>query len=258
MTPEQEDAAVEELRHLIRSGSPEPEVQARSLVLAQGYATVGQKALWVYRQCSGHPGLTEPPELFYLRHLEAWRQFLLAAARGRGPGDAVPEASRGPRKLFFGWHFPEYPLWLENMARWGLLLLVARVSSWMEETTGREALCNFRDPALSLAIPRALKAGRPIFAMFDYCYPDSHAVASEFLGRTSRAPAGLLHLARRFGYEVQVVSARDGLPSILATFDPAELSIEGAARRVNAAIESEILRDPSRWLLWAIAEDRWT
>jgi len=94
--------------------------------------------------------------------------------------------------------------------------------------------------------------------MFDYCYPDSHAVSSQLLGRASRTPAGLLHLARRFGYEIQVVSARDGLPLILETFDPAELSVEEAARRINAAIESEILRDPARWLLWAIAEDRWT
>jgi Bacterial lipid A biosynthesis acyltransferase len=257
MTPEQEDAAVEELRRLVRSGTPEDELQARSLVLAQGYATVARKALWVYRQCSGHPALTGSPDLFYLRHLEAWRRFLLAAARGRGPDDAMPEGSRGPRKLFFGWHFPEYPLWLENMGRWGLLLLVARVSRWMEETAGRDALCNFRDPALNFAIPRALKAGRPIYAMFDYCYPDSHSVVSELLGRPSRTPTGLLRLARRFGYEIQVVSERDGLPAILDTFDPAQLSVEECALRINAAIESEILRDPARWLLWAIAEDRW-
>lgn len=255
MTPEQEDAAVEELRSLLRNGAPEGEILARSVVLAQGYALVARKAQWVFQQCFGE---ALHPAAFYHRHIEAWREFLLAAARGRGPGAVVPEGSRPERALYFGWHFPEYPLWLENMSRWGLLLLVARVSEWMAEITGRDALCNFRDPALNFAIPRALKAGRPIFAMFDYCYEDSHSVVTGFLDRPSRTPGGLLHLARRFGYEVHVVSAREGLPVILDSFDPAPLAVEECARRINAAIEKEILEDPARWLLWAIAEERWT
>lgn len=254
MTEEQEDGAVRELRSLLRSGASEDEIQARSIVLAQGYDGVARKAQWVFRQCMGDsPG---PVEVYH-RHIEAWREFLLAAARGRGPGDVIPAGADPARGLFFGWHFPEYPLWLENMSRWGLLLLVARVSAWMEETTGREALCNFRDPALNLAIPRALKAGRPIFAMFDYCYADSHSVTTRFLGRPTRTPGGLLHLARRFGYQAHVVTVRDGLPVILDSFNPAGLTVEEGAQRINAAIESEILRDPTRWLLWPIAEDRW-
>jgi len=255
MTEEQEDAAIQELRSLLRSGASEDEIQARSIMLAQGYDGVARKAQWVFRQCLGEsPG---PVEVYY-RHIEAWREFLLSAARGHGPGDVVPAGVGLERGLFLGWHFPEYPLWLENMSRWGLLLLVARVSAWMAETTGRDALCNFRDPALNLAIPRALKAGRPIFAMFDYCYPDSHSVVTRFLGRPTRTPGGLLHFARRFGYTAHVVSVRDGLPVILDRFHPAEFPVEECARRINAAIESEILRDPTRWLLWPIAEDRWT
>jgi hypothetical protein len=255
MTEEQEDAAVQELRSLLRGGASEGEVLARSIVLAQGYDGVARKAQWVFRECLGD---SPSPVEVYHRHIEAWREFLLAAARGRGPGDLVPEGRRPERAIYFGWHFPEYPLWLENMSRWGLLLLVARVPAWMAETTGRDALCNFRDPALNLAIPRALKAGRPIFAMFDYCYADSHSVVTDFLGRPSRTPGGLLHLARRFGYKAHVVSARDGLPVFLDTFDPAAFTVEECARRINAAIEAEILRDPARWLLWPIAEERWT
>jgi hypothetical protein len=254
MTPEQEDAAVLELRGLLRSGASADEVQARSLILAQGYETVARKGEWVMRRCLGD---ARTPAAAYQRHLEAWREFLLAAARGRGPGAVVPEGTHPERSLYFGWHFPEYPLWLENMSRWGLLLLVARVSAWMEEITGPEALCNFRDPALNFAIPRALKAGRPIYAMFDYCYPDSYSVVTGFLGRPARTPGGLLELARRFGYRVHVVSVKEGLPVFLDVFDPAPLPVEECARRINSAIETEILRDPARWLLWAIAEDRW-
>lgn len=253
MTEEQEDAAIQELRSLLRSGASGDEIQARSIVLAQGYEHVARQAQGVFRRCLGDsPG---PLEVYH-RHIEAWREFLLAAAHGRGPGDLVPEGAT-ERGLFLGWHFPEYPLWLENMSRWGLLLLVARVSAWMTETVGREALCNFRDPALNFAIPRALKAGSPIFAMFDYCYPDSHSVVTPFLGRPSRTPGGLLHLARRYGYTVHVVSARDGLPVILDRFEAAGLTVEESAGRINAVIGDEILRDPTRWLLWAIAEDRW-
>jgi hypothetical protein len=255
MTEEQEDAAVLELRSLLRSGASGDEIQARSIVLAQGYDPVARKAQHVFRACMGDA--VSPVEV-YARHIEAWREFLLAAARGRGPGAIVPEGSSPERALYFGWHFPEYPLWLENMSRWGVLLLVARVSAWMEETTGRDALCNFRDPSLNLALPRALKAGRPVFAMFDYCYPDSHSVMTEFLGRPSRTPGGLLHLARRFGYKAHVVSERDGLPVLLDTFEPAGLSVEESAQRINTAIETEILRDPARWLLWPLAGDRWS
>jgi hypothetical protein len=254
MTPEQEDAAVTELRSLMRSGASEDEVQARSILLAQGYDGVARKAQWVYRTCQGDAA---GAAAFYYRHLEAWREYLLAAARGRGPGAIVPEGSSQERALYFGWHFPEYPLWLENMSRWGVLLLVARVSEWMAETAGRDALCNFRDPALNLAVPRALKAGRPIYAMFDYCYPDSHSVETEFLGRASRTPVGLLQLARRFGYQAHFVSVRDGLPVLLDTFDPAAFPIEQCAARLNALIETEIRRDPTRWLLWPMGEERW-
>lgn len=258
MTPEQEDAAIRELRRLIRGGASANEILARSLVLAEGYETVAQKAQWVYRQCSGHPGLEPLPDiLFRLRHLEAWRQFLLAAARDREPGESLPEGGRGPRKLWLGWHFPEYPLFLEDAARWGFLALVPRSSPWIEERIGREALCNYRALSLNSTLPRALKAGRPIFAMFDHCYPDSRSVVSGFLGRPSRTPGGLLHLARRFGYEVHVASTRDGLPVVLDSFDPAGLSVEECAERANAALEAEILRDPPRWLLWALADERW-
>jgi hypothetical protein len=255
VTPEQENAAIAELRRLIRGGASDPEILARSLVLAEGYATVGEKAQWVYRQCSGLPEM--PEILFYLRHLEAWRQFLLAAAREGGTGGSLPADGGGPRQLFFGWHFPEYPLFLEDAARWGLLALVPRLSPWIEERIGREALCNYRAPSLNTVLPRALKAGRPIFAMFDYCYPDSRSVVADFLGRPSRTPGGLLHLARRFGYEIRIVSARDGLPAVLDTFDPAGLSVEECAEQANAVLEAEILRDPPRWLLWAVAEERW-
>ncbi len=229
-------------------------MQARSILLAQGYEGVARKALSVCRACLGER--VSPAEIYY-RQIESWREYLLAAARGRGPGEVVPAGSRLERALYLGWHFPEYPLWLENLSRWGLLILVARLAAWMEETTGRDALCDFRDPALNLALPRALKAGRPVFAMFDYCYPDSHALETEFLGLPARTPAGLLLLARRFGYTVHVVSVREGLPAILDTFDPAALPVEECARRINATLEAEILRDPPRWLLWPMGEERW-
>ncbi|HTQ78355.1 MAG TPA: hypothetical protein VMM92_00050 [Thermoanaerobaculia bacterium] len=257
MTPEQEDAAVAALRALARAGASHEALVAASREWISGYHPVGLKAQWVYGQCYGHPAPPGVAAEFYHQHLASWQGFLLSAALAEGPPDDVPEGSRGPRKLFLAWHFPEYPRWLRNARTWGLLLLVARISPWMAEVAGRDALCNFQDPELNFAIPRALKAGRPILAMFDYCYPDSHSVVAPFLGRPARTPAGLLKLAGRFGYEVQVVSARDDRPAVLDAFDPATLSPEESASRANAAIEAEIRQDPPCWLLWAMADYRW-
>ena len=96
-----------------------------------------------------------------------------------------------------------------------------------------------------------------MFAMMDHCYPDSNRIVTDFLGRPAGAPAGLLKLARRFGYEAQLLSQRDGQPLVLDAFAPADFDVVTCVKRINAVIEKEILRDPPRWLLWALAGDRW-
>ena len=211
MTEEQEDAAIQELRGLLRSGASEDEVQARSIVLAQGYDGVARKAHGSCRECLAS---SRARSRVYHRHVEAWREYPAGGgprpgAGGRGargdPARSAGSTSAGTSpSTRCGWR---------TSAEWGLLILVARSRpGWRRPPAATPSATSAIRRSTS-PCPRALKAGRPVFAMFDYCYPDSHSLVTEFLGRPARTPAGLLLLARRFGYTAHVVSAARGSPS---------------------------------------------
>ena len=259
MTPVQEDACIEELSVMLKEGQPLERVREHCRNLAKGFFPVVRRARWVYtqylRQSQPHCGI--PPSVFSRRHWQAWQDFLLSAAQAGNKPIDVPECARGQRKLFFCWHFPEYPHGLRMAKNEDVLIFVTRRPEWMQTIVGPGALCNFRQVGLNLAITQAFQTGRKMFAMMDFCYPDTAQIAAEFLGRPARTPIGLLKMAQRYDYEVQLVSVHDGQPSVPDAFAPADFDLAACVKRINVVIEKEILRDPPRWLSWAIAANRW-
>jgi lauroyl/myristoyl acyltransferase len=93
--------------------------------------------------------------------------------------------------------------------------------------------------------------------MMDFCYPGSADLQADFFGRSVSTPAGVLTLAERFDCPIAFLSLRDGCLQPIDEFSAKESGAGGAAERINRTIESEILRDEPRWLLWTTMKSRW-
>jgi hypothetical protein len=215
-------------------------------------------AVWAYSHylnISGNRNIGDAAE--FIEHYEnSWSDFLLNAA-GALETTLKDPALTYKQQLLIGWHCPEYPLWLPFASRHEILVLVARAETWMSSTINEEYLHCFRTQAISSKLPRALARRKPIFAMMDYCYEDTHSETAEFLGYPARTPAGLIQLAKRYDYDIVFLTMRND--SIVPTqpFNVKSMSVSQIIKDLNAIIEREILRCPARWLLWPSVDRRW-
>lgn len=259
MTPEEQDNLIDVLAALAHDGAPRATLDELAAEMARGYSIeVGSAArgykLYLERTAPGRP---LPPD-FARRQYAAHQRFLVstALAAARQPLTLPEHELSLERRLYLGWHFPEHPLWMAHARAGDWLIVAARRSPWVEAVVGPERLYAFRQNDLGLEVARALRRGRPLFAMFDFCYEDSLSVVSPFLGGPARTPAGLLRLAAQFGYTARVISGDERSAGILDTFELSEGDVQSHADRANRAIEGAILMDPARWLLWSAWEYR--
>jgi lipid A biosynthesis acyltransferase len=256
MGPEEDDL-IAQLRLLRSQGAPREQQEAFCHGFLEGYVPLAREAFGLYHECRARgavPGDVEP-DAFVIEHLLAWRDFFLdAAAIGDPP--ATPQTLDLSRKLLVGWHRPDFPLWIRDLPQGDVLVLTAREAGWLLEVEGigHEFYCFLR-PRLGSRLVRAFHAGRPVFAMLDYCYEGTVQASVEFLGRPAATPVGVLQLALRFGYDVVFLDQAGSPPEPLSW--PAGGDVGELALQINRRIEEGIQAHPSRWLLWAWGSRRW-
>lgn len=197
------------------------------------------------------------PGVFELEHLAAWEEHRWYAEQVADGAHLVADVPDLTRRVLVTWHFPEYPLLLPLVGRQQALVLIAQQAAWLDAASQGAELCLFRQPGGAMTVARAFRAHRPIVAMLDYCYEETASVIASFCGYPARTPAGVFHLAHRFGYELVVVELNaDGEPTVADSFMPGA-DVAAAAARVNAVLERSIFAAPPRWLLWASVDRRW-
>ncbi|ANP90593.1 hypothetical protein BA011_32315 (plasmid) [Rhizobium leguminosarum] len=213
-----------------------------------------RQAFWVYTQVCRR---LEMPirKTFETEYLNSWAEYYFYAAgakRCSGSNDFPP------KRIYLAWHQPEAPRLMAWIARLGALTLLAQQARWMVDLMGEGNTLLFRSRGSLARLMRSLKGGQPVACMFDYCYAETASVDAMFLGFSSRTPSGLLTLAARFGYELVLVSYLDGDARIVATVDAAGQPPKELASLINHHLQQQILRDPSRWLLWPSLNSRWS
>jgi hypothetical protein len=224
-------------------------------ILAQA-KPIARKALWAYSHYllrTGQDAHVEPT--FIEGYLHAWRDSILYLANGADhlKFDVVGDLSH---TVIAGWHFPEHTALISKVAEANALVLVAEEQAWMRPLRERNCLYCFRE-GFSLALPRALSAGRPVFAMFDFCYPETRHIITDFLSYPTRMPAGLLQLARRYNYALRLASIRGRKIQFVANISSQDRDETQIAAELNRKLEREILRRPERWLMWPSVDQRW-
>jgi hypothetical protein len=250
-----EDRLIARLRTKLNSRAA---MKAECTQFVKDWEPLARKAYWAYSHFLLHSKAGQPrSHSFELEYLDAWCDHYISAVQASAQFMAEMPSTTVAQKLLVTWHFPEYPLFLPAVRLHNILALIAQEAEWMISAAGRENLYLFRPPATSLGIVRAFKEGRPVAAMLDYCYDETSVIVSDFLGYPARTPGGIFVLAQRFGYQIEVLSFRDGKFVIVDSFGAADGTIPDSVQRVNQAIENEILRDPVRWLLWPSVDRRW-
>ena len=201
----------------------------------------------------------EPDPLFLTQFTEAWVDFTINALANVAkirPATQVEDFSLpGGRILYATWHFPEYPLILDELVRKNIIAVVAQNSFWMRKLEINRLTLNFNTAANIFRLRRVLEAGQPLLMMFDYCYSGTRNRSVQFMGEPTATPSGLIEWARRHGYEVRFITIQGSQfhsEAILCANSPA---LETMAA-LNVRIESDILAAPSKWLLWGSLEAR--
>ncbi len=258
MTPSEEAACIVTLRSLLQQKVDPSEIRRRCSEMSAGYLPEVRRGRALYdRVLRRRDPKLRVPVSFAREHLEAYQDFLLAAARGQQSQTPLPACTAGDKKLLLTWHFPELNSWLAQAPLLNITALVPRQIDWMEEITGPGVFLNYRKDRWGLALARAFHRGRRIFSTFDYCSAELQHIVSDFLGFPARTITGLLELAERSDYEVHFLTQRDGAAEVTETLHPASDGIEECAKRLNRAVENEILATPPRWLVWPVADHRW-
>jgi len=248
-----DDLLVNEVRNL--SGDIRKQ-RARCDRLLATAEPIARKARWAYSHFlsrTGRDPCVDPS--FVQGYLHAWRDSVLCLANG--PGHLkIDVPSDLHHTVLVGWHFPEHTALLHTAIETNTLVLVARLQSWMLHLRERNCLYSFGD-GFSRALLRALSAGRPIYAMMDFCYPNTRHLVTNFLSYPALMPAGLLQLASRYNYSLRLVSIRGRTIQCIADIPVLGRCEDEIATDLNLLLEVEILRRPERWLLWPSVDQRW-
>jgi hypothetical protein len=222
----------------------------------ENYEPMIRKAAWAYRHYCSRSGCIPDPD-FLQDHRVAWKDFLLSAAHKRNTGSFNNYGSDFFRsKLLLCWHFPEYPQYVQAVAKSRIITVLPKPVPWMQELDELGLAFYFHKQNNAQQLLRSMKEGHPILIMMDYAYESTRNAVSPFLSYPAKTPIGLIDLAARFGYGAIIFSRKQE-----CFFDLGEELGRGCRdavlRAVNGAIEQEILQSPARWLLWAGVDRRW-
>lgn len=250
-----EDDVILDLADKLSKNSP---ISHECLNYASQYDFLARKSYWAYEHfCTrmGHEILS--PAWFQQRYLEAWSDFFLSAAQAsRGQRLILPKVET-QKKIFIVWHFPEYPLLLPAVRDINALVLIAQQAQWMKLAAGENHLFNFLTAKNNLQLIRAFRLNQPIVAMMDYCYENTSCSEIEFLSYKAKTPNGLIKLAKRYQYTIEIISLTDGLVQVLDSIPTPLYSMHDILSLINNLIEKAILSNPPRWLLWPSVDNRW-
>lgn len=236
------------------------DVDAMAAILAPTvvrFVPLARKGAWAAEQVAGNGVIAPPAASFRAAWLGSWARFYVNAARAaRGDGVQLP-TDVTERTLILTWHDPGYPLLLRDCGCTGALALLAQECSWMARALGPANLYVFREGGPPRELVRAMVSGRAVVAMFDYCYDETASVVAPFLGRPCRTPIGLMRLASRFGYSIQVVSWNKHRPEVALSLPVADIAPADLAAAINACLTQAIAANPEAWLLWPSLDRRW-
>lgn len=238
-----EDELVEALRSIHRRDIRFP-IGNLANELTKPMGLEADQAWWVYN-CIARKMNFSPKNTFIPDYFNSWATYYWCAAIAKPCGSDSPK----PKTLYLTWHHAEAPLLLGHISQKGVLIMMAQHSQWMTELVGAENALQFRNLPSVLPLIRAFRDGRPIACMFDYCYPETAAIDVDFLGIPTRTPIGLLSLAIRFGYRLEMITYRDG-PVAVSDVEARGQTVESLALWANKILEQQILSDVGQWLLW--------
>lgn len=225
-------------------------------VFLDSYEPIIRKAAWAYRHYCSRSGRIPDPDFLH-EHRAAWKDFFLSAARKRNMGAFNNyDSDFFKSKLLLCWHFPEYPQYVQAVAKARIITVLPKPVPWMRELDELGLTYHFHEQNNVHQLMRWMNENRPILIMVDYAYESTRNAVSSFLSYPAKTPVGLIDLAARFGYGAVIFSRKQG-----GFFDLGEElgrdCHDAVLRAVNGAIEQEILQSPARWLLWAGVDRRW-
>ncbi len=216
-----------------------------------------RKAYWAYGKAAERLNLPQR-FTFELEYLTSWSEYYLHAATSVASDTTTVLDSVKEHTILATWHHPEAPLLMSEIKRIGALTLIAQEARWMVDLMGASNTLLFRDnPSSAIHLLRAFRKGRSIACMIDYCYDETVNVEAPFLGYQSATPIGLLMLASNFGYKIDLVSYKYNNACIIASEYASNWKAEDLAIWINSHLESEIISEPARWLLWPSVDRRW-
>ncbi|HZG18620.1 MAG TPA: hypothetical protein VE092_01285 [Herbaspirillum sp.] len=161
----------------------------------------------------------------------------------------------GDRCLYICWHFRDYPAIRKELFKIKPLILIAQDADWLVELTNAGFTFNFRTAKNFLRLIRSMKSGRPLVAMFDYCYEETRHISIDFLSYNARTPVGILHLAKRYGYRIQILGTQSGEIGTLKRISCIE-DVEVIAKEINKFLTAEIMAAPTHWIMWPALDQR--
>lgn len=213
-----------------------------------------RKARWAYAHYCDITGRSACAPEFVQEHARCWQDCILSIANRAEPV-SFPSVDAG-HTLFLGWHFPEWPRLASFVRKLQFVVLVADEGAIIRDLLPAENVLNFRAKG-AFRLLREMRSGRPVYAMMDYVYPETHAITAPFLGYPVRTPGGLFALAARHRYRIAFLRPSGDTVQIADVLDPARHSVESCAEWTNALLEQAILCSPARWLLWCSLPNRW-
>lgn len=158
---------------------------------------------------------------------------------------AIEEAT-----LSLVWHFPEYPLLMQRFMRDHVFSIVGDDATWTMPLVEHGLAGNFRTAAGLLRLKRALRARQSIAAAIDYCYVGTRSLPVSFMGQVCDTPAGIVEYCLAKNYRLQVITFNRGEAFAIGLNLTHCGDVATVLQTVNAIVADEILRDPSRWLMW--------
>lgn len=202
------------------------------------------------RIAGDHPGELE----FVAGYLDSCYRNAIQAAE-TAPSTLKVSLEGGSRVLYLCWHFRDYPCIRAAVLARNALILVAKDADFMKDLADAGLTFNFRTSKSMFNLLRAMRNGRPIVAMFDYCYEGTRQDVIEFLSYPVKTPTGILRLAHMFGYEARVIGPVGGGVGTVGVFR--EIKDERkSALAINSCIGNNILQNPVEWLMWPALDQR--
>lgn len=226
-------------------------VSSRYQSISEDELKLADKALWAYYHFIKRTDARLVEIDFKSNYLKSCQDFSFNAISS----NTTVNLSFDSNTLYLCWHYPEYPILIRSFPKHDILVLIADDANWITDILPDDVVFNFRKPSLSKKLINAFRQGIPVGCMFDYCYPTSKSLLSNFLGYPSRTPFGIIKLACMFNYSIVLITYEDQFRFERVSSESNSYPI--LIDSINKKIENAILKCPSRWLLWPSINNRW-